>query len=74
MTYRIPSNASVPYTLGVKIEIVNGSTSMTLAITSDSLLWCPTLATGSRTLATGAICTITKVTATQWFLVGVGIS
>jgi len=67
----IPANASVAYPIGTMIAITNdGSVSMTVAITTDTLTWGKTNGTGTRTLAAGADAVILKTTATTWKLNG----
>lgn len=75
-TWTIPANASVPYAVGTKLELVNDCSAgaITLAITSDTLEWFPSGGTGTRTLAACSISQITKVTSTVWVLTGVGVS
>lgn len=75
-TYTIPSNASTPLEVGHITTIVNDGASgnVTIAITTDTLIWSPTLATGSRVLAPGGIATIIKVSATRWYISGVGLT
>lgn len=72
----IPANASVAYAVGVKIEIVNDCSAgvITLSITSDTLEWFPAGTTGSRSIAACGTATITKLTATEWMITGVGVS
>jgi hypothetical protein len=75
-TWTIPANASVPYLVGTKIELVNdcGAGAITLSITSDTLEWFPSGGVGSRTLAACSIATLTKISATKWALAGPGVS
>lgn len=71
----IPANTSVAYPVGAAITFINvagGNT--TLAINSDTLIWSPSGAVGSRTLAPYAIATALKTGATTWRLTGVGIT
>lgn len=73
--FTIPANASVPYPIGTVIQFANRSlNSCTIAITTDTLTWCPTGGTGTRTLAQFGVATAEKVTATEWLLTGVGLS
>ena len=63
----IPANASVAFPIGTMIGITNdGSVTMTLAITTDTMTWGKDNTTGTRTLAAGADCVILKTTATTW--------
>lgn len=75
-TFTIPANASVAYPIGTAITICNDSSAgvLTLAITTDTLVWLPTGTTGSRTLAANGQATILKVTATRWQITGVGLT
>lgn len=67
----IPANASVAYPIGTLIAITNdGSVTMTVAITTDTLTWGKDNTTGTRTLAAGADCVIMKTTATTWKING----
>lgn len=75
-TVTIPANASVAFPVGTVITITNGSTttSVTIAITSDTLRLAGTSSTGSRTLAAVGIATAVKVTSTVWYISGSGLS
>jgi len=75
-TWTIPSNASVPYPIGTTLTFVNdlGAGTITLSITSDTLVFAPSGATGSRTLAAGGVCTALKMSSTRWIISGSGIS
>lgn len=67
----IPANASVAFPIGTMIGITNdGSVTMTVAITTDTLTWGKDNTTGTRTLAAGADCVILKTTATTWKING----
>lgn len=72
----IPANASVAYAIGTFLEWVNGlsgSSSITVAITSDTLNWGSS--TGTRTVAQGGVLCARKMAATVWNVIyGVGIS
>jgi hypothetical protein len=75
-TWTIAANSSVAYPIGTAITFVNDGASgnVTLAITSDTLVWSPTGGTGSRTLAPQGIATALKVTSTRWILSGSGLT
>jgi len=74
-TFTIDSNANVAYAVGTTITFINQTTNLvSIAITSDTLTWCPTGATGTRTLAQFGVATATKVTSTIWYLTGVGLA
>lgn len=74
--WTIPSNASVPFPIGTVVTFINDSSAgvITLAITSDTLVWSPTGGTGSRALAANGIATALKMTATRWQISGVGLT
>lgn len=76
-TWTIASNASVAYPIGATITGVNdssGAFNITLAINTDTLVWVPSGATGSRTIAQFGRFTSLKVAATRWWVSGVGIT
>ena len=74
-TLTIPANASVAYPIGTALVITNDSNqNWSIAITTDVLAWSPTLATGTRTLASGGQANIRKVTATRWWIGGTGLT
>lgn len=72
-TYTIPSNASVPYSVGTTITIINntGAGAITLAITTDTLRRGDgTAGSGSRTIGADSVATIIKTKATEWMISG----
>jgi hypothetical protein len=74
-TLTIPANGSVAFPVGSVITIINRSgNSWTIAITTDTLLWVPSAATGSRTLANNGMCTIIKDSSIEWLITGVGLT
>jgi len=77
-TWTIPANASVAFPIGtvILLNVFPGVTGVqNVAITTDTLHWMPTNTTGARVLATtGAAATLFKITATDWFITGVGIT
>jgi len=74
--FTIDSNANLPFEVGTTITIPNenGAGAITIAITSDTLVWSPSNATGSRTLASGWVATIFKITTTKWMITGTGLT
>lgn len=74
--WTIPANASVAYPIGTTLTFVNdlGAGTITISITSDTLVFAPSGATGSRTLAAGGVCTALKMASTRWIISGSGIS
>lgn len=75
-TWTIPANASVAYLIGTKIDLVNDCSAgvLTIAITTDTLVFFTAGTTGSRTIAACGEATLTKVSATRWIIVGVGVT
>lgn len=75
-TWTIDSNANMAAPLGAAITFVNdlSAGAITIAITSDTLVWSPTGGTGSRTLAAGGVATALKVGTTRWFISGSGLT
>jgi hypothetical protein len=75
-TFTIPSNASVPYPQGTILHFVNppGSSSLTIAITTDTLTFSPSGATGSRTVTAPGVGTAEKIGATSWLFYGINVS
>lgn len=73
-TFTIPANASVAFAIGTAITFVNDQNTITIAITSDTLVWAEDGSTGSRTLAENGVATALKVTSTRWIIFGTGLS
>lgn len=73
-TFTIDSNANVPYPIGTFIYFVNLINTVTIAITSDTLLFSPSGGTGSRTLAANGNAKALKIETTKWMISGFGIT
>jgi len=74
-TWTIDSNSNAPAPLGNFIQFINRSANaVTIAITSDTLVWSPAGTTGSRTLAQYGVATAVKTTTTEWFISGSGLT
>lgn len=75
-TWTIPANASVAFDIGTCITFVNDPSAgaLTIAITTDTMWMGGALTTGSRTLASGGVATVLKVTATKWVISGAGLT
>jgi hypothetical protein len=74
-TVTIPSNASVPFQIGTTIVFISGNgATTTIAITSDTLRLAGAGTTGSRTLAAHGMATAVKVSATEWYISGNGLT
>jgi hypothetical protein len=75
MTATIPANSSVAFPVGATVAFIAGPTStMTIAITSDTMYLAGVGTTGSRTLAPFGMATAVKVTSTTWFISGNGLT
>jgi hypothetical protein len=73
-THTIPANASVAFPVGTVVTWYNGGSSLSIAITSDTLRLAGVGTTGTRTLATEGIATAVKITSTVWMISGTGLS
>jgi hypothetical protein len=75
-TITIPANSSVPYPIGTAITFIAGpsATTVTIAITSDTLRLAGSSSTGQRTLAANGMATAVKVASTDWYINGVGLT
>lgn len=73
-TFTIPANASVAFPVGTFLCFHNGANTLTIAITSDTLMFMGSGATGSRTLAANGFAVALKVSSTIWLICGVGLS
>ena len=74
-TYTIPANGSVAYPIGTALTFVNlSSTSISIAITPDTMYLSFAGTTGTRTLAQYGSATAIKVTSTVWLISGSGLT
>jgi hypothetical protein len=70
-TYTIPANGSVAYPIGTAVTFVNMSaTSISIAITTDTMYLAKDGTTGTRTLAQYGSATAVKLTSTTWLISG----
>jgi hypothetical protein len=75
VTATIPANSSVAFPIGTTIAfIASSATTLTIAITTDTMYLGGTGTTGSRTLAAYGMATAVKVAATTWFISGTGLT
>ena len=75
LTLTIPANGTVAFPLGTTIMVVNSNaTSLTVAITTDTMTLANSTTTGSRTLAQNGLATLTKVGASNWLIAGTGVT
>lgn len=74
--WTIPANVTVAFPIGTMVGFDNdtGAGIITIAITTDTLVFAPSGGTGSRALAAGGQATARKVTATRWMISGVGLT
>lgn len=76
-TITIPANGTVAYPIGTVIVIIANGTAGSRTISStapDTLYLAGVGTTGSRTLAPYGVCSIVKVSSTEWFISGTGLS
>jgi hypothetical protein len=74
-TYTIPANSSVAYAVGTAVTFVNlSATSISIAITTDTMYLSSAGTTGTRTLAQYGSATAIKVTSTVWLISGSGLT
>jgi len=76
VTVTIPANGSISYPIGTQLFFINNSGAgvMSIAITSDTLLFSPSGGTGTRSLAASGFATATKITSTRWIIFGTGLT
>ena len=74
-TYTIPANSSVAYPVGTAVTFINlSATSISIAITTDTMYLSSAGTTGTRTLAQYGSATAIKVTSTAWLISGSGLT
>lgn len=74
-TYTIAANASVAYPIGTVIAFVNlSATSISIAITTDTMYLGGTGTTGTRTLAQYGVANALKITSTAWVITGTALT
>jgi hypothetical protein len=74
-TWTIPANGSVAYPVGTALTFINYSaTSVSIAITTDTMRLSPAGTTGTRTLAQYGSATAVKVDSTNWIISGSGLT
>ena len=75
LTLTVPANSSVAFPIGTAIVVINiAATSLSVAITTDTMTLVNTTTTGTRTLAQNAMATLVKVGATSWIIAGLGVT
>lgn len=74
-TVTIPANSSVAFATGTVLVVYNNSaSSISIAITTDTLRLAGTTTTGTRTLAAYGTATLMKVSSTVWVASGAGLT
>lgn len=74
-TVTIPASGSAAYKIGTFLRIDNdGSVSISIAITTDTLIFADDATTGTRTLAAGGSAVAQKIGATRWKIAGAGLT
>ena len=74
-TWTIPANSSVAYTIGTAITFINlSATSVSIAITTDTMYLSSAGTSGTRTLAQYGSATAIKITSTTWLISGSGLT
>lgn len=73
-TLTIPANASIPFPVGTVILLISANTTDTINITTDTLRFVPSNATGSRTLGPWGVATLYKRATNEWLIWGLNIS
>ncbi len=70
-TYTIAASGSVSWVIGTVVEFINlSATSVSIAITTDTLTFLPSGGTGTRTLAQYGRCNIEYVASALWVISG----
>jgi hypothetical protein len=74
-TWTIPANSSVAYAIGTRINFINlSTTSVSIAITTDTMYLSSAGTTGTRTLARYGVAEAIKITSTSWLISGTGLT
>jgi hypothetical protein len=75
-TITVPANATTPFPIGTTVAVIAGpsATTVSIAITSDTMYLGGTGSTGTRTLAAYGMATLVKVAETTWFISGAGLT
>jgi hypothetical protein len=75
-TMTIPANSSVAYPIGTTLTFIAGpsATTVSIAITTDTMYLAGTGTTGTRTLAAHGMATAVKVASTTWYINGSGLT
>jgi hypothetical protein len=75
LTLTVPANGTVAFPIGTAIVVINiAATSLSVAITTDTMTLVNSTTTGTRTLAQNAMATLVKVGSTNWIIAGLGVT
>jgi mevalonate pyrophosphate decarboxylase len=75
LTLTIPANSSVAFAVGTMVTVENiNASSLSIAITTDTLILAGTTTTGTRTLAQNGVATLLKTASTTWKVLGAGVT
>jgi hypothetical protein len=75
LTLTVPANSAVAFPIGTAIVVINiAATSLSVAITTDTMTLVNSTTTGTRTLAQNAMATLVKVGSTNWIIAGLGVT
>jgi hypothetical protein len=75
-TWTLPANGTLALPVGFAVTFDNdvGAGILSIAITTDTLVWVGNGSTGTRSIAAGGQATAVKVTPTRWRIAGTGLS
>lgn len=75
LTLTIPANGAVAFPIGTILGIINANaTSLSVAITTDTLKLANSTSSGTRTLAQNAMAVLVKIGTTEWIIAGPGVT
>lgn len=73
--WTIPANGSIPIPVGSTVVFINPvNVQRNIKITTDTLIWLPSGATGNRIMASYGMATVYKADTTTWYITGVGLT
>lgn len=73
-TGTIPANSSVPYPIGAILVFSVTTGTLTVALTTDTLVFVPTNGSGSRTVTAPGFAIARKIGTTTWWIYGLGVT
>jgi hypothetical protein len=73
-TYTVPDDTTA-FQAGSIVQVINDGGTLSIAPAGGvTLVWSPTGATGSRTLAASGVATLEKISSNRWYVYGAGLS